>query len=51
MRVNNLFNQYKTFDLFGLPVLYPILLFVLAGIVSILFVCLSYRIFRKRQIG
>ena len=50
MRVKGLFDQFIAFNVFGYPVLYPIMLVVIFTFITFILILLTYHFFKKQEI-
>ncbi|MCZ0703713.1 ABC-type transport system involved in multi-copper enzyme maturation permease subunit [Natronobacillus azotifigens] len=51
IKVSSMFTQFRAFNVFGYPVLYPTLIFILFAVITSLLIFVTYDLFRKQQVG
>ncbi|WP_169824036.1 hypothetical protein [Anaerobacillus alkalidiazotrophicus] len=51
MQVSSMFTYFRAYNVFGIPLLYPTLIFTVFAIVSGVLVFLIYQLFRKQQVS
>lgn len=51
IRIERLFATFNAYNVFGQPILYPVLQIILYTILSVCFIWLIYRVFHKHQVN
>jgi len=51
MKVSSMFTQFRAYNVFGFPVLYPSLIFAIFAVVTGVLLLLTYQLFRKQQVS
>jgi hypothetical protein len=51
MKITNLFDQFKAYNVFGFPMLYPHLLFFFISVITAFLVFFTYHRFRNQQVS
>ncbi|MFA9560449.1 hypothetical protein ACERII_24420 [Evansella sp. AB-rgal1] len=51
MQVSSMFTQFRAYNIFGFPVLYPSLIFSVFAVITGVMIFLIYKLFGKQQVG